>query len=176
MSCPSTRTGLTLHGGEHRWFAADGEIRQTVGVLGQGLDTRVHPRGYVLVAPSQGYRWKNTGSIAPAPTWLVDALRPEPAVDRKPTVITSAKPGDGESALRAECDRVRQIPIGVGRRNIGLYIAARSLGELVGAGLLDQYRAAQALLDATSLPEREACSTIRSGLARGMAEPRQMAS
>ncbi len=173
---PATRFGLTLHGGQHRWFSVEGEVRQTVGVLGPGLDTRVWPKGYVLVAPSKGYRWADEGPIAPAPLWLVEALRPAPPVDRKPTIITAAKAGYGESALRSEVDRVRRCPAGVGQRNITLYVAARSLGELVGAGLLDQYRAAQALLEATSLPDSEARSTILSGLNKGASEPRQVAS
>ncbi len=174
---PSTRTTRTRSGGDHTWLGAGGaEIRQTAGLLGPGLDTRTHGRGYVIVPPSAGYSWLSEGPIAPAPAWLVDMLRPVATPVRAITVPSGRRAGYGEAALRDECQQVAAIPVGAGLRNHGLFVAACRLGELVGAGVLDENRAIEALTAASTLPEREARSTARSGLNRGRLQPRQVAS
>ena len=64
-----------------------------------------------------------------------------------------------------------------GHRNHTLYVAAARLGELVGAGVLADYEAAQWLREAaltSGLPDREARRTILSGLNRGMSHPREV--
>ena len=72
--------------GLHLWFASDGTpLRNTVGVIGPGLDVRGEG-GYVIVPPSRHrsgspYRWADGWhptrvDLALAPAWLVDlALR-----------------------------------------------------------------------------------------------------
>ena len=61
-----------------------------------------------------------------------------------------------------------------GERNNGLFAASCRVGELVGAGVLDQETAAEALQQATTLPPDEAATTIRNGLSRGMECPRDL--
>jgi hypothetical protein len=77
-------------------------------------------------------------------------------------------------AIRDECNLVRICPIGAGVRNVTLHRAACRLGQLVGAGLLEEDRAERELLAATSLPEREATATIISGLGWGRDHPRDV--
>lgn len=81
--------------------------------------------------------------------------------------------------LRAALDRelaaVRTAP--EGGRARALFQAAKSLGGLVGAGLLNGGRVESLLAEAASaagLSDEEARSHIRRGLARGMAKPRQI--
>jgi len=177
---PATRTTRTRSGGRHLWFATDVELRQTAGVLGAGLDTRASGKGYCIIPPSEGYSWLDDGPIAPAPAWLVALLvPPKPTAQARPVETF----GDrnrlsryAEAALLAECDTVRRCPIGAGLRNKTLHKAACRLGQLVGAGILDKWSAAQALNAATSLPTKEAEATILSGLNWGLNNPRAVAS
>lgn len=174
---PETRTTRTRGGGCHYWLSADCEIRQDAGrLLGTGLDVRVHKKGYVIVPDSPGYTWLNDGPIAPAPTWLVEKLAVPVEKPRAPVVTSQPKKGYGAAALRKECENVANIPVGLGQRNHGLYLAAVRMGTLVGAGVIDVYTAAQALLNATSLPAAEAKGTILSGLTWGAGHPRQVRS
>jgi hypothetical protein len=76
-------------------------------------------------------------------------------------------------ALEGEADRVRSAPMG--SRNSILNRAAFSLGQIVGAGVLDASTVEQTLADsalASGLGEREAILTIRSGLRAGLDHPR----
>ena len=66
-----------------------------------------------------------------------------------------------------------------GTRNDQLNRSAYSIGQLVGAGVLDAEEAGSALLNAamrTGLSEREATATIRSGMIPGIRNPRRVAS
>ena len=78
-------------------------------------------------------------------------------------------------ALRLELNELSQAQ--EGGRNDRLNQSAFSLGQLVGAGLLDRSDvevALQSAAEAIGLPQREAAATIRSGLAAGIAQPRQV--
>ena len=64
-----------------------------------------------------------------------------------------------------------------GDRNASLFREACSLGELVGAGVLPESSALEVLLEAAEalgLPRREASSSIRSGIKRGLQNPRDL--
>ena len=74
--------------------------------------------------------------------------------------------------MENEVARVAAMP--EGERNNGLFAASCRVGELVGAGALDQETAAEALRQATTLPPDEAATTIRNGLSRGMECPRDL--
>lgn len=81
------------------------------------------------------------------------------------------------SAVQGEHDNVAAA--GEGSRNQTLYKAAVKLGSLVGAGMLDEPDAREALLAGAQaatdpLPEWEARRTIDSGLQYGIAHPRQL--
>ncbi len=102
---------------------------------------------------------------------------PEPKALSVPVVPTNvgADSRYGERALTGEIEAVlRATPHDPGRNNV-LNTAAYKLGQLVGAGLLDEARVMAALSRAAQvvgLPEREIGPTIRSGLSAGKAHPR----
>jgi putative DNA primase/helicase len=78
-----------------------------------------------------------------------------------------------QAALQNEIEDVHRARNG--NRNDTLNKAAFALGQLVGAGALNQFEVESALHDAAvsvGLGEREARATIRSGLTAGLSEPR----
>jgi hypothetical protein len=87
--------------------------------------------------------------------------------------IRGPRPHYVQKALVDECETVRTTPRG--NRNGQLNTSALKLGRLVGAGLLDEKAAVDALrgaaLDA-GLEPRETLRTIASGLRAGIADPR----
>lgn len=106
----------TPSGGQHICFTGRGP-KQGDSVNGwQGLDVRSNGKGYIVAAPSvdragRRYEWTvSLDDLAPAPTWLVEALggiegedapenrhAPGPAVER---VLPPAERASLESALR----------------------------------------------------------------------------
>ncbi|MFE6305187.1 bifunctional DNA primase/polymerase [Nocardiopsis sp. NPDC057823] len=134
---------------------------------------------------------------APLPWWIHRRLLRRPDSQDQPT--NSARPAPGpatgglsgiltddrrraayvRAAIKGELARVRDAAPGT--RNENLYIAAASLGQLAREGLLDADWVADALrnaaLDANAAgdpnPVREIEATIRSGLAKGLREPRR---
>lgn len=79
------------------------------------------------------------------------------------------------AALKNELQAVENAP--EGERNHTLNKAAHALGQLVGAGELDEARAVAELVSAATnagLPEVEARRTIASGLKSGKQKPRQV--
>jgi predicted P-loop ATPase len=178
---PTTLTSVTPRGGTHYLFAWNGAgIRNSTGKIGRGLDVRGEG-GYVILPPSRradgaSYRWSPDGGqqAVEAPAWLV-ALALEAC---SKTASNGAKRGGwAEKALRDECAAVARTPSG--RRNARLNEAAFNLGQIVGAGELDEQRVREELFRAA-----EACglvaddgaaatwSTIDSGLGAGKAQPR----
>lgn len=179
---PQTAWVATPRGGWHAYFTQDGTHGNTAGKLAEGIDTR-GAGGYVLAPPSihpngRAYEWH--GAVrepAPAPAWLLRLLRP-PRVE-PPGVMYTVVGCDryATAALRSELDAVARAPQGT--RNHTLNAAAFSLGQLVGAGMLEGAEVHAALIEASAacgLPEREARRTIASGLSAGIAQPRAVAS
>ena len=81
-----------------------------------------------------------------------------------------------QAALDDELDKLARAPEGT--RNDSLNAAAYSLGQLVGADLLDRADVEsqlEAIALAIGLGDREAAATIRSGLDAGQKTPRQVA-
>jgi hypothetical protein len=95
----------------------------------------------------------------------------QPATGAPPPV--GPRPRYVQAALDGETAAVRGTPKGA--RNGQLNTSALKLGRLVGAGLLDEQTAVEALrgaaLDA-GLEPRETARTIASGLRAGIADPR----
>jgi hypothetical protein len=178
---PIVRTGS---GGWHLLFAHPGEpVRNSAGTrLGPGVDVR-GDGGYAIVPPSRhasgkSYRWNVRAEELPQlPGWMRDLLRaPERSRSserRDPIRIDAALSAWARVALDGEADRVRRAPNG--SRNSTLNRAAFSLGQIVGAGVLDASTVEHVLADsatASGLSEREAFQTIRSGLRAGVDHPR----
>jgi hypothetical protein len=121
---PATLTVATGGGGEHCYFShPGGEVRNSAGRLGPGLDVR-GDGGYVVAPPSvhecgKPYRWLSDPQktpIAEAPRWLLELLAspaprqasvPEPIDQgcRSHTLTSMAgsmrRRGMGEAAIRA---------------------------------------------------------------------------
>ena len=80
-----------------------------------------------------------------------------------------------QAAIQAEYDAL--ISTGEGNRNNQLNLGSYSLGQLVGAGLLERLEVVELLTQAAreiGLRPGEIGSTIRSGLDAGIKEPRQL--
>lgn len=80
-------------------------------------------------------------------------------------------------AVAAEVAKLQAAPHG--GRNQQTFQSAAALGELVGAGILDEEDTRAALLDAATaagLPWREARDAVKSGLRRGRSKPREVQS
>lgn len=185
---PLPRTLLCRTGGDglHFYFLHPGvELRQSAGLLGPGLDTRMPGKGYVILPPSRHpsgrrYEWQDTRTpVAPMPAWLVALLLPPRPARSAPRATTG---GDAyvRAAVSGEVAAVAGAPVGA--RNNQLHVSAVKLGSLVGAGGLSESDAIAALLEGAracgyldSDGARAARLTIRSGLTYGMARPRDLA-
>ena len=123
-------------------------------------------------------------SLGPPPDWLITEITERAA---KKAQAPRAEGPRRERQARRSCGggEVREGRVGCevakvaaapeGERNNGLFKAACRAGELVGAGALEGEVAEEALAAATTLPAAEASATIRNGLERGMACPRDLA-
>jgi hypothetical protein len=177
-------TGLVAEsptGGRHHYFIApDPCPGNSANRLAPHVDTRgeggqvvypgsTHPAGGL-------YQWIEVGPPAELPPDVLAALvpvridmnRPAPPIDRPAQ-------GYADTALVREAARVRAAP--EGGRNDALNRAAFSLGQLVAGGALSEAQVRDELASAAAiagLSEREAHSTIRSGLTAGAAQPRRV--
>lgn len=175
-----TYTVTTPSGGLHFYYSLEPGwmIGNSASKLGPGIDVRAQG-GYVVAPPSEtaaGLYEVDDGfasEVAPAPLWLLDALKAPPA----PRVPTIAATGDSTPYGLAALDReLGTLAVaGEGTRNDQLVRAAFRLGRLVAGAQLDAGHVTGQLLVVAlriGLSEREAVSTLRSGLEAGMRNPR----
>lgn len=182
---PATCEQRTGSGGRQLLFAhPDPPVGNRAGVVA-GIDVRGEG-GYVVVPPSlhtSGHRYAWTGRTPPAqlPNWLLDVL--DRRGDRRtPTVVhePSTPPLDGARQQRYATAALRAELAGLaaaveGTRNATLNRAAFSLGQLVGAGLLDHDEVAAELERVAAdigLGITEIRRTVASGLSAGLNQPR----
>ena len=167
---PETLSVLTGGGGLHLYFVhPGGELRQGVGILGPGIDTRIPGKGYVVLPPSlhesgQRYEWyKPEQPAAPMPRWMVDRLRPQPPAPR-PKLKVGTYTDTRLRGLLSVLD-----PEGP-HWNDRLHWAACRAGEIARDGGADPATLARQLLDAAGpwndREARKAWATIRSGMAK----------
>lgn len=173
--------------GYHLWYRQPASVAlpNSASSLAPGIDTRGH--GGLIVAPpsvhpsGHAYSWcEGPSQPAPCPGWLEDLARAASSPKLSAGAVPAALPqGIGRRhayVLRAVQGEVQRVLDAVeGTRNHTLNRAAYSLGQLVGAGLLDEDAATGALLTAAGaagLPDAEAAATIRSGLRAGAKSPR----
>jgi hypothetical protein len=176
--------------GEHRYFLApdERELRNSCARLGWCIDTRA-AGGAIIAAGSvrrvngqpRWYRIVRPLDPIALPDWLLTALTPPPAPTRTPTLLLSSPrrlDAYVHAALRSEATAVAQaVP---GTRAHTLFRAAARLGELVGAGVLEETFAGQALMAAAPISSSgadrftcgEAARHITNGIARGRRNPR----
>ena len=176
------RTVATGSGGRHFYFRHPGvPVRNDTGRrLGPGIDVR-GDGGYVIAPPSvhvSGRRYavvSNARVVPELPDWLVARLTSEPDPPSRRPQLPRVDRGHrwGEAALDGELSQLARATEGT--RNDTLNRIAFRLGRIVAAGALDEQRAFDALVDgarAIGLGEREAASTVRSGLRAGERRPR----
>lgn len=188
---------VTQSGGWHLYFALPtGEdaagIRNRAGRK-SGLIENVDVRGtggYVIAPPSvmldgKAYSWRQRDDgqrgLTEAPPELIDAILRRGKFAKEERQPSAAKASAGErarkyalSALEAELTELRNASDGT--RNDSLNAAAFALGQLVGAGALSESVVAASLEDvASAWPNiRKSRGTIKSGLAAGIAQPRDL--
>lgn len=180
-----TYSVATAGGGEHRYFRAPAvPLGNSVGRLAPHVDTR-GVGGYVVAAGSRvgphRYRVLRDLPVAPAPDWLVAVLTP-PEPEHVDVPAQRRPPRRRVAAYRAavvdgEVRRVEEARPGV-RAHV-VFTAACRLGELVGAGWLDEATATSLLLAAASTHDgvegwtaREALRHVANGIALGRRRPR----
>lgn len=183
---PATWYVETGSGGGHWYFNyPDFEITNATKALRalgiNGIDIR-GDGGQVVAPPSvsgKGPYISTKTTLADAPEWLLEILRPKPRVqqpaERRSYTFTSDRIDQyTRKAVQEECDQVVGAPDG--DQNNTINIAAYNIGQLVGAGALTENEARDALLSAARAgnhPEGRALRTIESGLTAGMADPRR---
>jgi Bifunctional DNA primase/polymerase, N-terminal len=175
------RWARTGSGGLHAYFAHPGTpVPNSAGRLGDGLDVR-GDGGYVVAPPSRHptrhlYRWISTddGGLPDMPSWLLELAVRAPVADCREVQLDGASTAAyAAAALEGECREVEQAS--PGRRNHRLNRAAFKLGQLVGAGLLEEDAVAIALVAAglkAGPGERKIRSTVLRGLCAGKRHPR----
>ncbi|MBN9756801.1 hypothetical protein Ae406Ps2_1624 [Pseudonocardia sp. Ae406_Ps2] len=190
---PDTWTVTTPSGGRHLYFRAPtARLGNTARTLGPMLDSRGHG-GQVLAPgsrlPNGVYELADDTDPPPLPGWLVWHLsvRSPAAVSgpsERPTTAPTTAPRDHgayvSAVVRAELRRVEKAKSG--GHNAAVFTAARALGQLVGAGVLDEHQAATDLTRAAGHIVAGSCdctaadiaATIRSGLAYGARRPRRL--
>jgi hypothetical protein len=176
----------TPSGGWHLYYTTPPGVvlRNTCNVIGWKIDTRAHG-GYVLAAgssvPPSGYELFDDRDPAVLPDWLHQALTPTPSPGLSAPAVAAATNPDSyvAAAVRGETHRVRTAPSG--QHNAVLCRAAYALGQLTGAGLLDETTAraelttaAQVLIGADcDCTPTEVARVITASLAAGARNPRR---
>lgn len=186
---PTTLTCRTGGGGTHLFFNHTGEaLRQGANVLGQGIDTRMPGKGYLVLPPSPhpsgtAYEWVDPKTpTADLPEWIRRALLPPPPPRRRARTMPAATGSDRYATAALDGELAAVVGAPVGARNETLHLASVRLGTLVGAGLLDEGDVSRALFEAAAMNgyvgddgEAAARQTIRSGLQYGISHPREVA-
>jgi hypothetical protein len=190
---PQTFTVPTPGNGLHLYFWAHPgrQLGNSSKKLGPGIDTRGpgsgNGGGYVLgpgsVVGGKAYTIIRDEPIIPLPGWLVELLDP-PRPAPTPMAGQTIRVGDKylRNALGGEVQRIIDCGSQPGSgRNNQLNASAFSLGQLVGAGLLNQvtvetalYAAAEAVHLVHDDGHVQVVKTINSGLTAGMREPRSV--
>lgn len=199
---PRTPQTSTPSGGRHLWFnlpegrelsnrvhmrAVDRDGREWK----TGLDVRT-AGGCAPAPPSAkatgGYAWLDSPlavDFADAPGWLLDIIDPPlpPRPPQKPINVQSLDRTARyvEAAVDGECRELARMGAASGR-NLRLFQAAANLGTLVGANLLSRDMAETALEIAAQengLWREDGAhavrASIRSGMRKGIANPRELA-
>jgi hypothetical protein len=185
VSVPATYAVSTPSGGRHLYFTTpEGvRLRNTARTIGPNIDSRAGG-GYVVapgsVLPNGGYELTDDNDPALLPAWLVQACldRPSPATSAPSQIVASNPDAYAASALRGECERVRNAPSG--QHNAILASAAYTLGRKVGAGIITHTDARTGLIAAgedlristrCGCTSREIHRVVDAGLTAGARNP-----
>ncbi len=149
-----------------------------------GVDVRGLGRAYVVAEPTRlpagTYRFEvplvARELLPPAPSALLEALRPPPPPPLPRAPLVRASPERLRRLLWRFAERMARTP--VGRRHNTLIRYARAAGGLIPHGL-DPYEAEEVLVAAalaSGLPEKEARAAVRWGLSVGERAPLPLSS
>lgn len=175
---PDTTWQITPSGGRHYLFKMPvQDIRCSTSQLAQSVDIRA-TGGYIICAPSRredgkSYEWQETAQISPLPDPLLERLLKLKNAKSVSKRLNPAPVAYVRKALEEEISNVKSAS--AGERNTILNNASFSLGQFVGANLLEQAIVENELLAAAEqcgLPQNEALRTIQSGLRAGILAPR----
>lgn len=187
--CWDTFIVKTRRGGFHFYYTTPEipGVANTSQKAGWLIDTRatggyvVGPGSRVGDEPAGTYSPIITDTPAALPAWLAPHVTPQPQApqargdDVLTTIATTTTRRSAyvSAAIRGELDKVLHAPEGT--RNTSVYVAAASLGQLAAQGMLTSTEITQMLAQAAhqiGLDEGEAHATIRSGLHKGLTQPR----
>jgi putative DNA primase/helicase len=139
---------ITGSEGRHIYMALPNgtNVSNSAGKLGRGLDIRT-TGGYVVAPPSihisgKAYSWLESpedASLAPAPAWLVDKLKPQPPAELpRPFAISQSQPNKSDNAAaRVNAILLKVAGAGQGERNQLTFWAASRVRDLVREGAID---------------------------------------
>ena len=185
QSIPATYEVLTPRRGRHLYFRppAGLVIGNSAGRIGPWIDVR--GRGGLVVGAGsirdgKPYELADDRDPAPLPEWLAElAIRREPPARTTSASVTVTRDGTGYAAAALRGEVTILLGTARGGRNDQLNRSAFALGTLVGAGDLTEAEVTTALLRAAETIGLAAddgfaqCErTINSGLAAGIAQPR----
>ncbi len=181
---PPTCEQRTGSGGRQLLFAHPGGTVANRARLLPGIDLRADG-GYIVVPPSihaTGSRYQWLGRIPPAepPGWLLALLdrsrTPDvPVIEVATRTLPTGSPQQRYVAAALQRELASLATAVEGNRNDTLNRAAFNLGQLAGAGLVDQDHVTAELAKVaarTGLGAAEIRRTIASGLAAGLKHPR----
>ncbi|WP_449395568.1 bifunctional DNA primase/polymerase [Devosia riboflavina] len=184
-------TVATPNQGTHFYFRQPGgdPLGNGKGALPKGIDIR-GAGGYVIAPGTMmddGRAYEVFGAVRDAPVlpaWLVDIIKgPKYQVVERAAPVHRVAPSDAriasylDKALTEELDAVRYAPHGA--RNHQLNVSAMKIGQMVAAGWIGEAEASALLEDAAADLSAEdgivqTRKTIRSGMAKGKTEPREI--
>ena len=178
---PPTLTAVTGGGGTHAWFTIPPGSDLAQRSIGDGVDTRIGGRGYVVAPPTvhasgRAYAWvDSTTPIAPAPAWLLALLEKSPRSET-PQAPPPAERLSGYGKRSLERATLALVRAQRGTRNNTLASEAYTLGQLVGGGVLPESEVRATLESAVAgwdaAARAQTRGTLERQLAAGIADPR----
>ncbi|WP_323059170.1 bifunctional DNA primase/polymerase, partial [Limosilactobacillus reuteri] len=167
---PETLTQTTRHGGQQLFYLKRNDMRvnQLIGYL-PGVDVKAHQNNYVVVAPSDGYKWRNKHAIVTAPKSLVVHINQMRASNRRNAPNDFViKPRERNSTT----DLLETIANGLGDKGMRNKTLAGMIGALLFRGVEAKaaYQLAMICNENTPdpLPEEEVNRTFQSMLRRDL--------
>jgi Bifunctional DNA primase/polymerase, N-terminal/Primase C terminal 2 (PriCT-2) len=92
---------ITPSGGSHLWFSdPEGKVPCSSDQIAKGIDTRGEG-GYVIVPPSNEYKWLNGHDLSKAIAWPDDLLPPQAVKPKRSRRIKNTEPAEPERVRRA---------------------------------------------------------------------------